>query len=153
MDEFPGGSIRRSARLILHKLRRPVAGPIHINLEEAEVEIIDAGGNNEEDNIVVEQEIENDVDKVISNIQTDEPAREPEIENDVEQMITNVQTDVPTRGEVVVYNSDDDFINPAPWLIKKNDACESKKVNKRLQVKVKSYNLLGINQLTNCLIL
>ncbi|KAL8093889.1 hypothetical protein AgCh_035682 [Apium graveolens] len=59
----------------------------------------------------------------------------PEIENDVEQMITNVETDVPARGEVVVYNSDDDFVNPAPWSKKKNDVCESKKVNKRLAVK------------------
>ncbi|KAL8117923.1 hypothetical protein AgCh_015710 [Apium graveolens] len=115
-------------------LQKTSCCPIHINLEEAEVEIIDAGGNNVEDNIAVEQEIENDVDKVISNIQTDEPAREPEIENDAEQMIINVQTDVPAGGEVV-YNSDDDFVNPAPWSKKKNEAWESKKVNKRHAVK------------------
>ncbi|KAK1395320.1 hypothetical protein POM88_014376 [Heracleum sosnowskyi] len=127
MVEIPqGNSVRRSTHLILQRIRRPITGPIHIDLEDNQ----DVG----------ESETNNQY------------IREPETYNqDVQDMIIGNQNNLIETEEVTLYNSDDDFASPVPWgkgkvkiklVMESNvDKCPTKK-QKRKKVKAGGLGLI-----------
>lgn len=99
-EKQQANSVRRSARLILHSLRRPNTGPIFIDLESSgdQMEV-----NNNAENVVIGPE--NEENQHVGETGT-------ENQNVQEKMITDEQNNVPLTD--YVYDSDDDFVNPAP---------------------------------------
>ncbi|KAK1359723.1 hypothetical protein POM88_044197 [Heracleum sosnowskyi] len=80
---------------------RPISGPIHIDLEGDG----DQNQNNAE-NIVIATANQNEENQDVAQPET--------VNEDFEDMIMGKQSSIIVREEVT-NNSDDDFVNPAPW--------------------------------------
>ncbi|WOH14712.1 hypothetical protein DCAR_0934234 [Daucus carota subsp. sativus] len=107
MAEIPhGNSVRRSTRLILKSLQRPISDPVYIDLEA------------------------DDADQV----------RKAETMKNVGDIISEEGKNGLVRGEVTLYNSDDDFVNPAPWSKskekRKDDTNELRNVKRKIVLEV-----------------
>ncbi|KAK1374418.1 hypothetical protein POM88_030611 [Heracleum sosnowskyi] len=138
MVEIPqGNSVRRSARLILQRICRPITGPIHIDLKGD-------GNQNNVENVDIVAENQNVDNQDIGEAKTDnQDIAEPETDNqDVQDIIIGNQNNLKEKKEVTFYNSDDDFVSLVPrgkGKVKRKLVMETK-VDKRPTKKQKGKN-------------
>uniref|UniRef100_A0A166CXG8 Ubiquitin-like protease family profile domain-containing protein n=1 Tax=Daucus carota subsp. sativus TaxID=79200 RepID=A0A166CXG8_DAUCS len=120
MAEIPRrNSVRRSTRLILKSLKRPITGPVYVDLEadDADQVIIDA----------TISENNNHVGDL------------PETMNNVGDTVIVEENKGPVRGQVTLSDSDNDFVDPAPWSKSKekrqDNTVETRNVKRKLVLK------------------